>query len=745
MRHQAQRTFNGNTNPRLPRARVAALALGCVMFSSAVVAQQGPIEEIVVTATKRGETTLMDTPITVNVVSGDDLKFREIRDPEDLRTVVSGLYVDEGSSVPRVAVRGVGFDNFNVQAENGVTTYMDGVIVQRTHALFTGFLDLARVEVLKGPQGSAFGRNATGGAINLITARPVEGVSGEVSAGLGSRDRREVEAVLNYGGDTFGIRVAGSYEESDGYITNLATGNDDLGAREATLARIALSWDPTDSFSLDYTLNYAGYDTVGPGQDHTTALGAATAAGFGAALGLTPLLPLPGDPIGDSYTVVNAIDPFTDRESYLHALTLEFDLGWATLKSISGYMDFESFWRSDVGLPSGFAECMVCVLASITFSEQWSQELLLNGSTDKFNWVTGLYYLKEEATDEGAFNLNIAAPALPVGTVFENTGGGQDLTSYAIFADGTYALTDRFRVNGGLRWTDDKKEATGTTRDIVLPGGFRIPGASLEHLEEKDDTVTWQVGLEFDLNEEIFTYLRIAEGYKAGGINNNTGSFYLPEELISYEIGAKGVVSENFSLSVSGFYSEYENIQVFINPPDAPGAADIINAASATIAGIDFDADWQLTDMFSIDAQFTWLAEADYDEFLVNDFGVDQDLSGDQLTRSPEFTAVLGGNWHHTLNDRVQLTARAEVYMISKVVFSILHDLRPDGALSQDGYELVNIYLSATIDDKWDVRAYAKNIGDEFYISSATEGVPGFQYGIHGRPDQYGLEVSLRF
>ena len=149
--------------------------------------------------------------------------------------------------------------------------------------------------------------------------------------------------------------------------------------------------------------------------------------------------------------------------------------------------------------------------------------------------------------------------------------------------------------------------------------------------------------------------------------------------------------------------------------------------------------------MFSIDAQFTWLAEADYDEFLVNDFGVDQDLSGDQLTRSPEFTAVLGGNWHHTLNDRVQLTARAEVYMISKVVFSILHDLRPDGALSQDGYELVNIYLSATIDDKWDVRAYAKNIGDEFYISSATEGVPGFQYGIHGRPDQYGLEVSLRF
>ena len=479
---------------------------------------------------------------------------------------------------------------------------------------------------------------------------------------MGSRDRREVEAVLNYGGDTFGIRVAGSYEESDGYITNLATGNDELGAREATLARIALSWDPTDSFSLDYTLNYAGYDTVGPGQDHTTALGAATAAGFGAALGLTPLLPLPGDPIGDSYTVVNAIDPFTDRESYLHALTLEFDLGWATLKSISGYMDFESFWRSDVGLPSGFAECLVCVLASITFSEQWSQELLLNGSTDKFNWVTGLYYLKEEATDEGAFNLNIAAPALPVGTVFENTGGGQDLTSYAMFADGTYALTDRFRVNGGLRWTDDKKEATGTTRDIVLPNGFRIPGASLEHLEEKDDTVTWQVGLEFDLNEEIFTYLRIAEGYKAGGINNNTGSFYLPEELISYEIGAKGVVSENFSLSVSGFYSEYENIQVFINPPASP-TADIINAASATIAGIDFDADWQLTDMFSIDAQFTWLAEADYDEFLVNDFGVDQDLS----------------------------------------------------------------------------------IGDEFYISSATEGVPGFQYGIHGRPDQYGLEVSLRF
>lgn len=730
------------------RAWLAATIAACSFtLPLAPAAQdQGFLEEVIVTSTKRGATALSDTAITVNVVTGDELRLREVRGPDDLRTAVSGVYVDEGSSTPRVAIRGVGFDNFNVQAENGVTTYVDGVVIQRTHAILTGFLDLAQVEVLKGPQGSAFGRNATGGAINLITAKPEEGFSGEVSGGYGSFDRREAEAVFNYGGDKFGVRLAGSYEEDEGFITNLVTGNDELGAKEQYLGRIVLSLNPADNFSLDYSLGIYSYETDAPGQDHTTARSAGTGASLGGLVGLTPLVNPVTGVLDDGYTVVNSIDPFTDREMYLHALTAELDLGWATLKSITGYIDFDSLWTSDVALPGGFAEGLVRVRFTDTTSEQFSQEVLLSGTTDRLNWVAGFYYLDEEAFGHGEFDFNIAAPplgGLPIGTILENMSG-QDLTSYAFFGDGQFELTDRLRLNGGIRWTDDEKKATGNQRNIVTPI-FTIPGASLAELEVSDESVTWQAGLEFDVTDEIMTYFRAAEGYKAGGINNSAATRYLPEELISYEIGAKGILSDNFSFAVAGFYSTYENIQLFINPPDNPGQANIVNAASATIAGIDLEVDWSLTDILSIDAMTTYLADAAYDEFMAVDFGVLTDFSGDQLTRSPEFTGIFGVNLFHSLNDRVDLSARAELYVTSEIAFSLLHDVRAPGALTQDGYELVNFFVTATLDDQWDLRVYGKNIGNRFYRTTMVEGVPGTQYGIHGRPDEYGFELRYRF
>ncbi|MDD9962847.1 MAG: TonB-dependent receptor, partial [Gammaproteobacteria bacterium] len=244
-----------------------------------------------------------------------------------------------------------------------------------------------------------------------------------------------------------------------------------------------------------------------------------------------------------------------------------------------------------------------------------------------------------------------------------------------------------------------------------------------------------------------FSYLRIAEGYKAGGINNNTGGFYEPEELISYEVGLKGRLADNFSFAVAGFHSTYENIQLFVNPPANPGFPDIVNAAEATIAGFDLDMDWHLTDLFSIDAQFTWLAEAEYDDFVAFDGvrGVVTDFSGEALNRSPEFTGVFGVNLDHALTERVRLRARAELYVTSEIVYSFLYPVRPDGALTQDGYELFNAYLTATFDENLEVRAYGKNIGDQFYLTGATEGVPGTQYGQHGRPDEYGIEVTYRF
>jgi len=294
------------------------------------------------------------------------------------------------------------------------------------------------------------------------------------------------------------------------------------------------------------------------------------------------------------------------------------------------------------------------------------------------------------------------------------------------------------RLNAGVRWTDDEKEANGNTTDTVIPGLGTIPGAPLDGEKADDDEFTGQIGLEYDLSDDLFTYVRIAKGYKAGGINNNSGNPYEPEDLISYEVGLKGSPTESTTMSFAAFYSEYEDIQVFV--PGPSGIPDILNAAEATISGIDFDGNWYLSEAFSLDLQFTWLIEAEYDEFDVA--GVD--YSGAQLTRSPEFTGIFGVNWYHNLTDRIRLSSRAEVYTTSDIAFSYLAETNPD-ALEEDGYELVNVFVTATWDEKLDISLYGKNITDEDYKSLAVEGSEGIQYAGFGRPDEYGVEVRYLF
>lgn len=738
----------------------ATVALSCLLTATAGVAQT-VLEEVLVTSTKRGPSSLMDIPISVNVVTGDDLKFREIRGPLDLRTAVSGLQIDFGAGTPKIAVRGVGFDNNNIQAENGVTVYVDGVILQRTGAILGGFLDLAQVEVLKGPQGSAFGRNATGGSINLVTAKPEAGTSGEVSVGTGSFDRRNGGFVFNHGGDTFGVRLAASHASDDGYITNLVTGNDEIAAVDHTLARLSLSWNPSDAVSVDYALHYTDQSDDGPAFGYFNEAGAAAATGavgaitgfFGGTLA-NPAAPL-ALAVNDDYDIVNKVDPKFTLESILHTLTAEFDLGWATLKSITGYMDFESRLRAGTPAPGNLVEGLGAVPFSNTDSEQYSQEFLLSGSTDRLRWVTGVYYLEEEAEDVDIVELGFLAiippevpGGLPLGSYIENPGNRQDLTSYAVFADGQFTLTDRLRLNAGIRWTKDEKEASGQTRDTVIPAwNFVVPGVPFTSADKVEDKiVTWQTGLEFDVNDDLFTYVRLAKGYKAGGINshNTAGpTFYEPEELLSFEAGIKGNLTEGLTFSLSAFTSEYEDIQLFVVPPRA-GTADIINAAEATISGIDLDATWNATEALSFDAKATWLAEAEYEEFVDVIDGVSRDLSGEELNHSPEFTGVFGVNYSASLNDRVDINARAEVYAQSEVHYNHKHPFR-NGGLTQDSYELVNLYLTATIDETVDVRVYGKNITDELYLDAGAEAFPFMSYCQSGRPEEYGIEVRYRF
>lgn len=737
--------INRTVNRLLSGVAVSALT----MMAFPALAQ---IDEIVVTATKRGETALSKTAITANVLGATALQQREIRNPEDLRFAVPGLYVDDGSSTPRVAIRGVGFDNFQVQAENGVTTYIDGVVVQRTQAVLGAFNDVERIEVLKGPQGSAFGRNSTGGSVNIITQKPQEGYSGQVSAAYGSFDRRKIGAIGNYGGEAFGVRLSGFYENDDGYITNLVTGSDNLNDLEQLVGRAAIALDPADNFAIDYSFSYANSNRAGPSVAYTNAAAAANPdliAGGYAFFGF-PLTSLraPGLPTSkvadDSYTVIERFDPALERETMIHALTMEWDLGPVTLKSITGYVDFEQFYRSDVAMPSAYGEGIISVPSFVAKSEQVSQELLLSGDTDRFRWVSGLYYLYEEATDDTFFDFNVQPGPLAPPGAGQSIDNGQELNSYAAFADGQFDLTDRLRLNAGVRITHDEKEAFGTT--VFTFNGVPVtPPTSLDGLSQDSTKPSWQAGLEFDLTDDVFTFAKVSRGIKAGGVNNNDGTTYDPETLDAYEAGFKGTFFENaLSVAASGFYNSYKDSQVFVSP--AGPVPTILNAPKASIAGLDFEATIQLPEGLSFDAGLTWLPRARYDDFdAVDPFGAATAISleGARLSRSPEFTGVFGVNYQREISTNWSVSGRADVYVTSDIAFSPFELIRPD-VVTQEGYSIANVNLSLSYDERVDFRFYGKNLGDEFYLTTIVESA-GSQFAEFGRPREFGGEITLRF
>lgn len=730
-------------------------------FASAQQASSGEnsTDEIVVTATRFGDTVLSRTAVSADVVTGAQLEQRQVSTPEDLMHTTSGVYIDQGSSTPRVAVRGVSFDNFQVQAENGVTSYIDGIVVLRPQAQLAGFTDLDRVEVLKGPQGSAFGRNSTGGSINYITHRPEPGYHGSVNAGVGSFNREEYGLMLNYGTDTFGVRVAAQSDEDDGYVTNLVTGSDDLNSRDSFGGRLALQWRPTQALEVNYFYNYYDLESGGPATGYVTALDAATQAGTIAYNGLTPVNPsVPATAVADdSYTVINSFDPHTAFTAQLHGLNIVYDFGGVTLTSITGYLDFSQSWRSDVAAPSNTVEGLVRTNYFRPSSDQFSQELLLNGSNDLLRWVAGAYYLTEQVLDNTNYDFNFPGcdgTVFPSGDLCDVTlSNGQETQSYAVFGNTQWNVTSQFRVNAGLRWTHDEKEASGATGTfrisrsdgVDIPGGVNVPGISLNGIQESDESVTGEFGFEYDFTDTMFGYVRYSHGYKAGGINNNDGGIYGPESIDAYEAGLKGsLFDRSLRYSASLFYNDYSDIQAFISAVGNP-IPTIVNAGQAEIYGADFDLDWRANDWLSFDAALSYLPKAEYTEFMAVDAftGLLTDYSGAQLPRAPELSGIIGVNFDTTLSDDWSLLARIENYHTSDIVFNQAALLRPE-SLTQPGYDLVNAYITLTYDDHVDFRIFGKNLGDQFYRTGIVETV-GSHYAEFGRPTEIGAEIKYRW
>ena len=810
MARSGTRTVTHST-PRQARLLSGALALTALVTAPpAAIAQDGEsgvsalMDEVVVTARKREEG-LQDTPIAVSAFSGASLEARGIQKVDDIAYITPNMTFDNintnggGGNSAAIFLRGVGQRDFIPSADPGVGLYVDGVYFARSVGSVLDLIDVERVEVLRGPQGTLFGRNTTGGAVSIHTKKPNEDFSGRVRVRVGTDDRMDLVASVNgaLADNFFGSATIGSFNQ-DGFIVNplngLDTGDDD------TLAfRGALRWIVNDDVEInvsgDYSrdrengqarvlsrdatraINFIPPDPTNPAStgngptQHNFFLGnnGAIAAGFPFPLINIPSLrqfnscdaaaPVPGLVEGTDPGCVNSnnvalgqntgTDPtFSDHDVYGVSVTV--DWGFANgvqLKSITALRDVDSSFAHDGDNTPYF---LSFVRDEIYEQTQFSQELQLLGTAvdDRLNWIVGAFYFTEDGN-----NLN----PVDFAAVDIESGGRFDHESRAIFAQGTFDITDRLHLTAGLRYTEDTKDfivdpGVQVARPILAPpapamGVILIdPGTTTL---EADDT-TPMINLSYDWTDEFMGYLTYSEGFKSGGVQQrNAGRFgpsaptYDPEFVDSIEAGFKySNAAGNFVLNGAVFFADYTDIQLETLAPEGI-APQLDNAGTGEIKGVELESRWSPADGVFFEAALGYLDATitESDPSVSNSGGPS---AGDFLPQVPEWSGTFSAIKEFNLAaDRGIVTGRIDYSYRSKVFFA--PDNEPFSVMPS--YGLLNASLSwDSADDRFGLTLHANNITDErIIIYTEASGSAGTQNDILARDFAWYLTGEYRF
>lgn len=757
-------------------AVLALLAMCACAVANAQTATEAPmtIEEVMVTAERR-EANLQDVPISVTSFSASDLDELQVRDLGDLQSLVPNLSIHVGDANNAVVyIRGVGQIDSIAFFEPGVGIYLDDVYLGRAQGAFLDVLDVERIEVLRGPQGTLYGRNTVGGAVKYVSAAPTEEFSANVSATLGNYSRADYKASISgpLVEDTLYGRLTVAQLTRDGYSENLFDGHDD-GDRDTFYTRGVLNFQASDNFSIQLAADYTDSD---PDRSRTPAK-------------VTPIAILTVDPFtfGLSFATFPAdADPFVvnadfntveQTETKGASLNLAWDISTAlTFKSISSYRKLEYGTELDLdGTP-------VNAFGIFYFNnqEQWTQEFQLAYQGSRFSAVGGLYYFNEQGTtfDGGVFSNFLVA--LSGDSTFETD-------SYAAFGQLDYHFTDRLTGIFGVRYTDEEKSYSRRAEDfnltalagirfdpdtfavsyanprllnpgsadLALDGGIGVPRAGANPDPADFDNVSFKGGLKYQLSEAAQIYATVAEGFKSGGFNGRVADGQLEpydeETLTSYETGVKSQwLGNRLRTNAAVFYTDYNDLQVSSFSASADGLTFIpvfTNAGAATIQGAELEVTALMTDHFTVTANVGYL-DAEYDEFLAQPDPVTGqviDVSDErEIVNSPEWDTFLGFAYAISLASRGSLTLLANWAYRSKTYLEV----NSSENLAQDAYSLYDasiIYDSP--DGRWRVILGGKNLADKEYRTHAFDlsAFPGVELGYYNPPRTYSLTAAYRF
>jgi iron complex outermembrane receptor protein len=752
---------------------------------------QGGIGDIIVTAQKRAEN-LQDVPISIAAVGGEKVADLHAVTLQGLQGSVPNVEIGNFSNTPQTAVftiRGIGVIEPDPYAGNTVGIVVDGVPQYFSMGALVDLYDVDRIEILRGPQGTLFGANTTGGVVNVVNHEPENEFGGRVDLSYGNYDHLTVGGVLNTPiGKDLAARFVVSHDQRDGWVTNVVNGKD-MGKRDVTIFRGALKYAPSPDF--DATLS-GEYDRARNGAPIVVAGDLPGEAEFVPPgfrnMYVSPCLPPgsrckapdrylsaqdPGAPDPATGAIVDPIQDRSDMDTYRASLTINVrDTAIGDITSITGYKHFKLFEYTDQDGTPVFLDDTRRRTKGWQFSQELRTSVDLN---DSINVLIGAFYLKTHYDHEQDLRINFAGGVTynPDGTVtyglpglFQRNLQDQDNWSISGFAQTYIDLTDRLRVQAGIRYTHEKTQMLASTLTTLSTSGVTTfdgtspdgtPNAMIGDVApplgvKSWNNVGWKLGLDYRATDDVLLYGYWARGFKSGGFTGRIGipqdiGPYDPEKVDTFELGFKAdFLNRRLRTNVAAFYTNYRDMQLaqiyFLGSgTDLVQGNTILNAASSRIKGVEAEVTAAPVDGLTLNASVAYLSAKYHDFNFTEPNGTITSLKGQRLQNAPKWTASAGFNYEFPIGSMKGRIGAAYNYTSEKLLTSIKDVPR---ARVQPQH-LVNANADLMINDNITIGVYGTNLFDERYINSVFDSPGTLGLVNYAPPRQYGISAKVTF
>lgn len=730
------------------KIKLALAISSCGALAPFSVAQQSEgfaLEEVIVTAQKRSEN-LTEVPISITSFKAESIKQTGIQQLKDVADYIPNLSISSGTDfTSSVSIRGVGANSRNIGFDTRVGVYLDGVYLGQSPALNQELLDLARIEVLRGPQGTLFGKNTVAGAINLVSEKPSDEFSGSIGIKVGNYSSKQLSASLNLPiSEKLLSKFAFSKQKRDGLVRNLHTGND-VNEQDATSYRAQFLYIGDSGFAANVALD-------GMSTDRLSYTGDTVTNTFGSRL----------DTEAPKQNEISmTVDPTEERDIKGAALTLDWDLANDfAIRSISAYRDTEIEYSNDT-------DYAVIDLVQIEYADsykQLSQEFqLISPDAGSLKYIAGLYLYQQKGESLRRANTSALA-GLFFGTDQSRpttTDGAVDTESYALFVNGSYQINEQFKLGLGFRLSEESKEVDWSI-DGSGSGAFGI-ASGLVVDKRTDRHFSPTINLNYAFGEEMNAYVKYSSGYKSGGFNLDfvsagdlaAGIEFDKETVESYEIGLKGTAWDGrLSFSLAAFQSNYDDYQVnqFIDLGAGRTSISIRNAAEVETKGMEAEFTVLATEQLKFFASVGFLDGkfASYPGGGANG----TDVSGNTLPGISDVSASLGLQYYRPVPALgAELLIRLD-YSYRDEFFNDANNTTSTTLASGDtvqfgwvdSYELVNLRIGLESEaGTWNVALWGRNLTDESYLTNTSRDFLGTLRHFSGTPRTFGVDIEYQF